>query len=642
MRKSKRTIFKFGIYFLILGGFFAATFFNFHVFSALAGPNDFFRGWAWNDHIGWISMNCVDPGTCASRDYGVDMDLDNGDISGYGWSENAGWVCFGASCSGTTPQGGASYASYSSSTGEMVGWARMEWEIMPNDGWISLNCQDMGVCATSNYSVTIDTTDNTDVGGWAWSANSIGGQSAGLGWFDFSQVVGTKEFMCQDLIDNDADGDIDCADIDCLCETEKDELECTDAIDNDADGLIDCADNTPDVANSCWHNDPYCPTNEALAWYYDSVTGWYQPGGDITCHDGADNDWDSIINGSYDANPLTGRDCFDADCMPFCTGEPEICDDGFDNDWDGLTDCSDEECASTCPGICEFDDSYCNGIGTVCYTDPGTGTEYYCIARPWLETQYGNVYSQEGVSGPSAPEGEYNATYCVLSTGGIANFSSQRDCYLTPDDVFGFPSKLNKYTNILGNIDIDGIINGRYGEVVLIDSADDIPSNLDGKIYYSPDNDLDFETATMTFQNGIGNNSGAGLVIVRGDITFDSDTAYDPGPISKIKNLASIGWVAVYDPNKDHGGNIYIGRDVNELVGAFYGERQIITYSVDRPLIVHGLMISRSFTFGRTYSSGEQGSERIIFDGRALANPPPGMEDLTRSLPAISDIVPGQ
>ncbi len=641
MIKNKRTIIRFGVYFLVFGIFIAATFFSLQVFSAFAGPTDFFRGWIWNDHIGWISMNCVDPGTCPSYDYGVDMDLATGDITGYGWSENGGWVCFGSTCAGVTPEGGGGYAGYSSSTGEMGGWAKMVWGNMPNDGWISLNCANMGLCGLSNYKVTIDTTDNTDVEGWAWNANDLGGAKAGIGWFDFSQVLGTKEFMCDDLVDNDGDGDIDCSDPDCPCLTEKDEVPCTDLIDNDGDGLIDCADNLPDLANSCWHHDPYCPTNEALAWYWDAILGWYQPGGAITCHDGIDNDWDSLVNGAYDANPLTGRDCFDADCAPFCLAEPEICDDGFDNDWDGDVDCADDECAPGCPGLCEFDDSACVGIGEVCYVDPISGAEYYCIAKPWLETQLGNVYSQLGISGPAAPEGEFNATYCVLSTGGIANFTSERDCYLTPGDMFGFPSKLNKYTNILGNVDINGIINGLYGEVVLVDDASDIPTNLNGKIYYSPDNDLDFELGTLTFQNGVGNQSGAGLIIVRGDITFDSDTAYDPGTISKIKNLASVGWIAFYDPISDHGGHIYIGRDVDNLVGAFYGEHEVITMDTDEPLIVHGLMISRSFDFGRTYSSGVQGAERIIFDGRALTNPPPGMEDLTKSLPAISDIVPG-
>lgn len=624
---------------MILGAFFIATFFN----SAQAGPADFFRGWAWNDHIGWISMNCVDPGTCAEVNYGVDMDTVTGDINGYGWSETAGWVCFGSSCPGVTPEGGPGYAGYSSSTGEMGGWARMEWESMPNRGWISLNCENVGVCGLSNYQVTIDAFDNTDVGGWAWNANDLVGDVVGLGWFDFSQVIGTKEFMCEDTFDNDGDGLSDCTDLDCPCDTEKEELACTDTIDNDGDARVDCADNLPDLENSCWHHDPYCPTNEALAWYWDAILGWYQPGGEITCHDGSDNDWDGLANGVYDTNPLTGRDCFDADCAPFCLLEPELCSDDFDNDWDGLIDCLDDECVGTCTGVCDPDHcsgAPCDDVGVACpetYGDPPQAC--MCVARPWLETALGNVYSELGISGPAAPEGEFNATYCVLSTGGIANFTSEEDCYLSAGDLFNFPSQLNKYTNILGNIDIKGITNGLYGDVVIIDDASDIPAFLNGKIYYSPNNDINFDMATLVFQNGVGNNSGAGLIIVRGDITFNSDTEYSPATISKIRNLASVGWISFKNPASGHGGHIYIDGNTNELAGAFYAEEQIQTRADDDQLIVNGLMISKDFDFGRTYSSPSQGAERIIFDGRALANPPPGMEDLTRSLPAISDIV---
>jgi len=622
--------------FLILASFLGKLSHN-----ALAGSDDFFRGWVWNDHVGWISMNCVDEATCGVMDYGVDMDLSTGDVSGYGWSENVGWVCFGSACAGTTPEGGGSYATYTSSTHEFNGWAKVEFENMPNEAWISLNCADPGVCPP-DYAATMDPFDNSG-GGWGWNGNDIGGVISGLGWFDFSQIIGTKELICDDTFDNDGNGLADCADPNCPCDYEKDELLCTDAIDNDGDGLVDCADNDPDLANSCWHHDPYCPTNEALAWYWDAVSGWYQPGGDITCHDGADNDWDSIVNGVYDANPLTGRDCYDADCAPFCLLEPEDCFDDFDNNWNGLIDCLDPECVDVCGGFCDPDNCSgdpCDTPGDVCpgtYGDPPAPC--MCVAKPWLETKYGNVYSELGVKGPAAPVGYSNATYCVLSTGGIDNFVSERSCYITPDDIYNFPSQLNKYRNILGNIDIPGIVSGRYGEVVLINDATDIPSDLGGKIYYSPNDDLDF-SASHLFNNGIGNQSGAGLVIVQGDITFDADTAYSPGAISKLRNLASVGWIAFKDPVSSHGGNIYIGRDVDELVGAFYAEDLIQTKDDPDPLIVYGLMVSKAFDFNREYSSEVQGAELVILDGRALTNPPPGMEDLTRSLPDIRDIVP--
>jgi hypothetical protein len=55
--------------------------------------------------------------------------------------------------------------------------------------------------------------------------------------------------VCNDAIDNDMDGAIDCTDADCAGDPAcpavgkpvKAEI-CTDGIDNDADGLIDCKD----------------------------------------------------------------------------------------------------------------------------------------------------------------------------------------------------------------------------------------------------------------------------------------------------------------------------------------------------------------------------------------------------------------
>jgi len=630
---------------LVFGVFILAAFFNYQVISVKAGDADFFGGWLWNDHIGWVSANCVDQGTCGVQDYGVDMNSSTGDITGWGWSDNVGWVCFGSTCPGITPEGGGGYAGWDSITKEIGGWAKVIFDPpMENDGWISLNCANPGVCGTSNYKIILDDFDD-DVSGFGWSANDNSGDIVGLGWFDFDQMYGRKELICDDSWDNDGDGLIDCEDPDCPCGWEELEPLCTDTINNDADAWIDCLDHEPDFAHSCWHHDPYCPSNEALAWYWDGAA-WYQPGGDITCHDGSDNDYDDGF-GNWDSSFASGRDCLDIDCQPFCE---EICGDGFDNDGDGLADCDDPDCGDVCIGVCDPDNCSgdpCDDIGEVCpgtYGDPPQAC--MCVAKPWLETKWGNVYSQLGVQGPPAPTGLANATYCVVAaTGGVEQFdyfTSELGCYLLPEDVYGFPSQLNKYTNILGNLDIQGIISGRYGTVVEIDDAGDIPANLDGKIYYSSNNDLDFEGELPVINNGFAGQSGAGLIIVQGDITFDSNVVYQLGNISKLKELASVGWVAFKDPISGHGGHIYVGRDATELVGAFYAEEQIVTRDAEKTLDVSGLMISKDFDFNRLYSSEARGAEQVIFDGRALANPPPGMEDLTRSLPSIRDIVPSR
>ena len=57
-------------------------------------------------------------------------------------------------------------------------------------------------------------------------------------------------------------------------------------------------------------------------------------------------------------------------------------------------------------------------------------------------------------------------------------------------------------------------------------------------------------------------------------------------------------------------------------------------------LKVTGSMITRAFNFGRTYTTAADASEVVIDDGRALANTPPGMEDLIKGLPSWSATAP--
>ncbi|MCB0510787.1 MAG: hypothetical protein H6579_07430 [Chitinophagales bacterium] len=59
--------------------------------------------------------------------------------------------------------------------------------------------------------------------------------------------------LCNDGIDNDGDGFIDCADFDCSGNSACGTAEiCSDGIDNDLDGFIDCDDLDCD-------GDPACP-----------------------------------------------------------------------------------------------------------------------------------------------------------------------------------------------------------------------------------------------------------------------------------------------------------------------------------------------------------------------------------------------
>src|SRR5512142_1417660 len=115
--------------------------------AAFAGTSDNVTGWAWSGSIGWISMNCTNDASCATSNYGVTIADsttygDRGDLKGWAWSETVGWICFGVTCSGTTPEGGAPYAqyraNYNGKQDQFWGWAQIL--SLGNDGWIALNC----------------------------------------------------------------------------------------------------------------------------------------------------------------------------------------------------------------------------------------------------------------------------------------------------------------------------------------------------------------------------------------------------------------------------------------------------------------------------------------------------------------------
>jgi hypothetical protein len=112
----------------------------------------------------------------------------------------------------------------------------------------------------------------------------------------------TTPEICNNGIDDDADGDIDCADSDCA--TDCIEI-CDNGIDDDGDGAIDCADSDCVGTADCLE----------------------------ICNNGIDDDLDGLT------------DCDDSECNT-AAGCFEICDNGIDDDSDGAIDCADSECAA--------------------------------------------------------------------------------------------------------------------------------------------------------------------------------------------------------------------------------------------------------------------------------------------------------
>ncbi|MDX9970603.1 MAG: hypothetical protein RBS56_01715 [Candidatus Gracilibacteria bacterium] len=163
------------------------------------------------------------------------------------------------------------------------------------------------------------------------------------------------ESLCENGLDDDGDGLIDCADPDCASRSYCQILPeiCNDGLDNDKNGLIDCADPV------CFGNS-YCTTTEQV------------------CDDLIDNDSDGFV------------DCADSDCAgnPVCVVIPEaICNDLIDNDSDGFVDCADSDCAGN-PVCVVLPEAICNDLidndsdGFVDCADSDCAADPACLVGP--------------------------------------------------------------------------------------------------------------------------------------------------------------------------------------------------------------------------------------------------------------------
>ncbi len=547
--------------------------------QAQATASDNIEGWVWSDTGGWLSMNNTNAGA-GGGSYGVHMDPSSKVVTGFAWSDNQGWMCFGSSCSASacanganTPAGSAPAASVDGSN-RLRGWG-MFCNLGTASGWVSLSCLDTSPssCATSDYGPVFDFSDGS-AAGFAWHGATGG---VGWGWMTFEDVlVGGNE------------GDL---------------LTCHDTLDNDIDSGVDCED------NGCFQQEVYqCPAEETQC-------GWI--GETNCCTNTNDDDGDGDL------------DCNDSDCSADSACIAEICDNEMD---DGDVD-SDADC----------DDSECNG--------------FPACTPAWLQSRFGNIYSQQGVGGNAPPPGYFYASFCISSSGDISNFfDSESGCEESGSTPLNLPTGGNGYVSNIGRLDVAGILAGRYGQVVNITSDASLPADLAGRVYvYDRDaqggvcpSGENFVLNAKTFNNATGPNArGSGLLVVKGcDLSIAGDISYQATGVSQyLRNLASFGAIvlAKYSGGVPvSGGNVIISPAVDDVVGLYFGERSIQTGSTggtftDVQLRIYGALVSRDIQLQRRYGSPTAPAEQVIFDGRGVVNPPPGTQDITRSLPTLRD-----
>lgn len=240
-------------------------------------------------------------------------------------------------------------------------------------------------------------------------------------------------------------------------------------------------------------------------------------------------------------------------------------------------------------------------------------------AFPWLETRYGDVIARNGVS-VRAPEGRYNATYCIISSGNIRAFAKRSDCVLNNYAIVSDPLDAQLYNRIARD---------RYSFAPSTFPSGDV--ELGGSVYEVTDTAQFVIGNPVRFLNSATGNASGTLIVRGGDVFIQSDITYAPitSSTTSLSGVASFALIATKDA-QGRGGNIFIAPTVRELVGAYIAQGTINTAYGPAgsvvPLKVSGLMTAYQFALNRTFASKESGAEVIAYDGRLLVNPPPGLE----------------
>ena len=150
-----------------------------------------------------------------------------------------------------------------------------------------------------------------------------------------------EDEVCDDVIDNNCDGVVDCYDTD-DCGSDA---ACTDCTDGDGDGYYDI------VVGPCSGSDDCDDSDESV-----------NPEAKEICDDNIDNDCNGYID-EFDAycmdNDVDGytpsaNDCDDNDAS-INPGVKEVCDDGIDNNCNGKIDSADSKCSDTNSSTCFID-----------------------------------------------------------------------------------------------------------------------------------------------------------------------------------------------------------------------------------------------------------------------------------------------
>ena len=307
-----------------------------------------------------------------------------------------------------------------------------------------------------------------------------------------------------------------------------------------------------------------------------------------------------------------------------------------------------------------------DGLGWINFQETFSG-------GPYIKTQYGDIYGGRTITGSRAPEGAYNATYCIISgsSSDIA-LSSSQSCLLGNIEI-EFPDSATEYTTSIVHLDRDdlrdlAISTGNYHDVedqasyVINQSIDQIPDNssLGGLVYYftgSAAGGVDFNINNALQFNSSPNKIGTGTIVIDGDLYINENITYESGTPNSLSEIPSVAWVIL--------GNVYISPSVTKVVGTFVvlgddevdsgkfytGEYDYIfiepepeseeegTWEYEttpKQLDLSGVVVAREIVLERAYFEGLAPAEIFKYDGRVLLNTPPGLGNFAGYLPEWS------
>lgn len=270
---------------------------------------------------------------------------------------------------------------------------------------------------------------------------------------------------------------------------------------------------------------------------------------------------------------------------------------------------------------------------------------------PYIKTQYSDIYSGGTITGSKAPEGAYNATYCIVSgSEGDITLSSSKSCLIGGIDI-DFPDPSTSFSTSIVKIDLDylkakAIANNKYYDIdATTYDITELPNNnsLAGSVYYftsTTKDNVDFNISNLLSFNDAIIGSGAGTIVIDGDLYINANTSYGSGVPDNLGEIASASWVVL--------GDVYINKTVSNIVGAFVilgndvvGSGKFYTGNDDgeevkMPLDFSGMVVAKQIVLERTYFESLSPAEIFEYDGRVLLNTPPGLGNFVGYLPEWS------